>query len=150
MERNDWQLKQAQGLLKLKKVKPARINPSSGIFIFIILDEGQEITVTKNHKGWMCDAIQDEHWYQRKAYLANKRGEEPPMRWSCSMMPPGRKCYHIIACELFLEKLGISSVKDSSPGQNAPGFQVESSQDHSRGGTNEEKTRTQKGMGGEL
>lgn len=117
MTNAQWQRWQARGLIKQQKVKVENISP--GLFLFKIKDEGQEINVSKNHKGWMCDAQQDNHKYDRDCYVAKKRGLPKPGRWSCSFRKDG-ECYHILACKMIVERLGISSEKDLPPGQSLP------------------------------
>ena len=69
-----------------------------------VLFELEDARVIFNHKGWMCDYIEDNDSYNKRLYKAKKRGLKIT-RWSCSFND--KDCFHITACKMLLKKIGI-------------------------------------------
>lgn len=76
----------------IKGIKPVLINTEKDFFVFE-LKEGRT-TVTKNHKGWICDNIHIHPKTGRKFICTQNKYKENP-------------CKHIQASIKYLEILGI-------------------------------------------
>lgn len=73
------------------------------LFIFLIKPD---ILVKHDIKGWLCDAKQDLKDYNAQVWKARWNGWKTPVRWSCAL-DNGKRCVHILACEMLLELKGF-------------------------------------------
>jgi len=92
----------ARTLSRYVQIETSRSEPL--LFLFKIIKDGQEIRVSLNHKGWICDAIENLERYERKCLVAARRGKEKPIKWN-HVLNKGKECEHILACKIFLKKM---------------------------------------------
>lgn len=92
----------------VKFVSPIHLGPN--IFTFIVIDGSQEVTVSLNKKGWMCDYVEP-----KEAYLSRLQrhyeSRHKPTRWSCSFNKD-KICKHILSVHIFMERIGLNLCQD--------------------------------------
>lgn len=101
---NRLELLNARTLSRTAELVVGRIEPL--LFLFKLYENGRVIRVTLNHKGWLCDAAEVMEHYERRCYLASKKGKPKPIRWNHALNK-GKECEHIIACKMFLRKINV-------------------------------------------
>jgi hypothetical protein len=104
---NRLEILKARTLSKYVQLEVSREDPL--LFLFLIKYEGNEVRITLNNKGWLCDAGETSENYERRCYLAKKKGKERPIRWNHAMNI-NKECEHILACKIYLRKNNLDRV----------------------------------------
>ena len=106
---NRLEIMRARSLSKYVEMLTSRIEPL--LFLFLIRRDGQEVRITLNHKGWMCDAMETTEEYSRRCFLRSRRNQERPTRWNHTMNT--KECEHVLACKIYLQNHNINLERDS-------------------------------------
>ncbi len=100
----------ARAFIKRNQIRLTYMNPELSYFVFKIKLEDQEIIITKNFKGWLCDYIETEAKYQRRVLEAKVKGYKTGKKWGCALNP-NTECIHILASKMWLEILNSEAKK---------------------------------------
>jgi hypothetical protein len=100
-----WEYLKARTIIEQEQITLLAYDPdqSRPLFIFRIKEK---ITVIYNHKGWICDYVENGFYYDAKVLQAKQNGKEAPEPWTCAYNR-GKVCIHVIAAQLLIVKMGL-------------------------------------------